>query len=100
MNVDTHALFKEFVAHGLTEPQAETMTTLVENFVTKEEFQEHKDQVATKNDILLLKNDITLLKSELKAEMAYIKTDIIKWMMPMFLAIIGLMITVIVKLFS
>ena len=36
--INTHELFKKFIARGLNENQAEVMTDVVDHFVTKEEF--------------------------------------------------------------
>lgn len=91
MNVDTHALFKEFVALGFTEGQAEYLSKLHvhddRNYSTKEQIDLlERDQIDIKTDIKIIKSDIANIK------------DMIKWMMAIFLTNTGLVIAILTKL--
>ena len=46
-----------------------------------------------KTDIADLRTDMADLKTELKSDVSRVKTDILQWMIPFFLAIIGLIIS-------
>lgn len=103
--LDTHALFKELVAIGISKVQAEG---LINKFATKNELEEIKETLVTKtelrNDIVELKIDIAELKSELKSDISKlsgdvvrVKIDILQWMIPLFLTIIGLIISLYFK---
>ena len=98
---DTHKYIKALVAQGLKESQAETIvTTILESrdvdlskLLTKEEFTEFKhftreQFLCLQNQIDLIKKDISLLREEIKAEIASVKFDILKWIIPFLIGII------------
>lgn len=68
----------------------EYISDIKENMVMKED-------VATKSDLMAIKSEFASLRNELKADIATIKFDIIKWMIPCFLTMIGFMIAVYLK---
>ncbi len=79
--LNTHAVVKKFTQHGFTEEHAELIVDAIND---------QSDQLATKNDL-------ALLKAELREEIKDIKIDLLKWMIPFFLTIIGLIITAFFK---
>jgi hypothetical protein len=97
--LNTHAVVKKFTQHGFTEEHAELIVDAIND---------QSDQLATKNDLIMLKTElkanITEIKAELKGdisslkeEIKEIKIDLLKWMIPFFLTIIGLIITAFFK---
>jgi hypothetical protein len=90
--LNTHAVVKKFTQHGFTEEHAELIVDAIND---------QSDQLATKNDLAMLKTEINAkiieIKSELKEEIKDIKIDLLKWMIPFFLTIIGLIITAFFK---
>ena len=90
--VDTHQLIKNFIASGTSEKQAEMFIDAA-TIIAKEEI----DALKKDHPNLATKTDLLELKSELKAEIKDIKIDLLKWMIPFFLTIIGLIITAFFK---
>lgn len=90
--LNTHAVVKKFTQHGFTEEHAELIVDAIND---------QSDQLATKNDLVMLKaelkSEILEIKSELREEIKDIKIDLLKWMIPFFLTIIGLIITAFFK---
>ena len=93
--IDTHQLIKDLVEGGLSEKTSEILgkaffnSNNVENFVTKEQFTHlEKEQSDIKTDLAVIKQTMAT-----KTDLAEMKTDILKWMIPFFLTIIGLIIT-------
>lgn len=90
--LNTHAVVKKFTQHGFTEEHAELIVDAIND---------QSDQLATKNDLAMLKTEINAkiveIKSELREEIKDIKIDLLKWMIPFFLTIIGLIITAFFK---
>lgn len=90
--LNTHAVVKKFTQHGFTEEHAELIVDAIND---------QSDQLATKNDLAMLKtelkSEILEIKSELREEIKDIKIDLLKWMIPFFLTIIGLIITAFFK---
>jgi len=72
--IDTHTTVKKFIKHGFSEEQAEVIV----------------ETINEKNTELVTKNDLNIALLELK-------TDLLKWMIPFFLTIIGLIITAFFK---
>gem|GEM_PF-4591663 len=70
----------------LTQKEAEDFAQVVENAMT--------ETVATKADIADLKSDMANLKAELKGEISAMEIRIVKWLIVQFIAIVGLMLTV------
>jgi len=105
--INTHILVKDFVAHGFTKDQAEFMTDIFNQYITKDHFIEMQQNLVTKDDLRVatteLKIDIAVIKQTMatKADIAEIKSDILKWIIPFFatttLAIIGLIASLIIK---
>ncbi len=89
---DTHKYIKALVAKGMEEPQAELIiSTIVETrefdlskLATKEQF------AKIENEILLIKKDISFMKENMatKADLATMKYDILKWLIPFLVGII------------
>ena len=86
-----HILFKELVAMGVPENQAELLSTSIysndtNKFATKEQVQVL--EVDIKPDIAVIKNNIANIKENMatKSDLATVKTDII-------LSMIGLIIS-------
>ncbi|MBM3467725.1 MAG: hypothetical protein FJX70_07870 [Alphaproteobacteria bacterium] len=90
--LNTHAVVKKFTQHGFTEEHAELIVDAIND---------QSDQLATKNDLAMLKTELKAeileVKTELKAEIKDTKIDLLKWMIPFFLTIIGLIITAFFK---
>jgi hypothetical protein len=90
--LNTHAVVKKFTQHGFTEEHAELIVDAIND---------QSDQLATKNDVAMLKTEINAkiveIKSELREEIKDIKIDLLKWMIPFFLTIIGLITTAFFK---
>jgi hypothetical protein len=72
--LNTHTTVKKFMKHGFSEEQAEVIVDAINN----------------QNTELVTKNDLNIAILELK-------TDLLKWMIPFFLTIIGLIITAFFK---
>lgn len=70
--LDTHAIVKELKAAGFNEAQAEAVTRVVQQAQDVD-----LSNLATKVD---LKTDIEALRIAMKADMAEMKADILKWM--------------------
>jgi len=71
---DTHATIKKLIKDGCSEKLAESIVGAINN---------QSNELATKNDLRL-----AILE---------LKTDLLKWMIPFFLTIIGLIITAFFK---
>jgi hypothetical protein len=72
--INTHATVKKLIKDGFSEKQAESLVEIVNS---------KNDEVVTKND--------------LKIAILELKSDLLKWMIPFFLTIIGLIITAFFK---
>ena len=72
--INTHATVKKLIKNGFSEQQAESLVKIVNS---------KNDEVVTKND--------------LKIAILELKSDLLKWMIPFFLTIIGLIITAFFK---
>lgn len=95
--INTHTLFKELVASGMPETQAEVVSNAVlsirdtDKFTTKEQFTFLEKEMATKVDLMEV-------KAELKSDIAELKTEIIgikinmKWVMTFMKLIITLLL--------
>jgi len=75
----------------------EDISDIKENMARKEDVATKSDLISTKSDLMAIKSEFALLRNELKADIATIKFDIIKWMIPCFLTMIGFMIAVYLK---
>lgn len=93
-----HILFKELVAMGVPENQAELLSTSIHSndtnkFATKEQVQVL--EVDIKTDIAVIKTDLANIKSNMtlnmatKSDLAKIKTDIILSMVGLIVSSIG-----------
>lgn len=102
---DTHKYIKALVAQGMKEPQAEM---IVSTIVESRDFD--LSRLATKEQLTLIQKDIDLLKKEIdhiketmvtKAEftegVSKLRTDHNRWMVSILLAIIGMIITMVLK---
>ncbi|MGV6838751.1 MAG: hypothetical protein ACWA40_01010 [Planktomarina sp.] len=78
---DTHHLIKKLIASGMPEAQAETVVETVKNARVSE-----MPELATKLDI-----------ADLRREVADVKTDMIRWLVPLLLGQAAL-VTALVKL--
>jgi hypothetical protein len=94
---DTHSLVKRLEQSGLNEKQAEGIVHAI-----SESRSFDYNLLATKPDIAELKHDNALLKQEVdnikenmatKAELNQVKYDILKWMIPLMMTIIALIIS-------
>ncbi len=103
ISFDTHKYFKELEASGFNEKQAEV---LVKSLLDSRDYDLSK--LATRDQVMAIEKDIEYLKAnmstkaELKEEIANVKYDILKWMIPMFIGVfastIGTLITILIKL--
>ena len=79
---DTYKVIKNLTAEGMPEKQASVVVSAI-----REGREEDLSQLATKSDFY-----------SLKSEMAELKAELIKWMFGGFLAVIGLSVTILMKL--
>ncbi|WP_316353705.1 coiled-coil domain-containing protein [Candidatus Trichorickettsia mobilis] len=145
-----HSLVNKLMTIGLTNNQVELVTEVVDQFVTKSEFNDISKVLVTKADLTIataelktefksdmadlraefksdiaelkteikgdianlraelksdmaelkteIKGDISNLRTELKSDIATIKIDMLKWLLPFLLTIIGLVMSVFIKL--
>lgn len=105
--VNTHKLFKELVATGLAQNTSEVISTAIldsrtiGNFATKEQVDIlEKEQSDIKTDLALIKTDIANIKQTMttRTDLAELKIDLLKWIMPMFITIMGAIIALLVKI--
>jgi hypothetical protein len=85
---DTHNLVKRLEHAGFKEKQAEEIVHAI-----SESRQFDIANLATKSDIAILKQDMVALKQEMKADIHQAKYDILKWMIPLMMTIIALIIS-------
>lgn len=67
-NLDTHAMYKDFIAAGFTKKQAETQVRALSNLVNS--------NLATKLDIAAVSRDIESVRKDLTVEIANVSRDI------------------------
>ena len=87
-NIDTHAIIKDFITSGISEPQAEMIVAKV-IAIAKNEI----DSVEKQRPNLVTNTDLFQVRSELKTEIVEIKRDI-KWGMALLGVICGLLIKI------
>ncbi len=119
---DTHEHVKALITAGLKEPEAEAIIkTLVNSreydfskLATKEQvaileraiavIQQDMEKLATKEQLAHLEEKLTskidAIKHELKAEIANSQTSAVRWMLPFFIAIIGMIATIMFRMFN
>lgn len=104
--VDTHQLIEELVKSGLSKKPAEILgrafldNSSTEEFISKGQFNHlEKEQTDIKTDLAVIKQTmVTKADIEiLRTEMLSIKIEILKWMIPMLLTVIGLIIATFFK---
>ncbi len=110
--INTHIVYKELVEIGISKEHAEIF---VNRFATKTEFEELEKSVVKPSEFTIaisdlrhdisdikngLNNNISELKNELKLNISDIKWDILKWIMPLFIANIGVMITLLINIIN
>lgn len=95
--IDRHQLVKDLIEGGLSDKLSEILgkaffsNNNIENLVTREQFVHlEKDQSDIKTDLAVIKQTMAT-----KTDIAEMKTDILKWMLPFFLGIVALNITTI-----
>jgi hypothetical protein len=95
--IDRHQLVKDLIEGGLSDKLSEILgkaffsNNNIENLVTREQFFHlEKDQSDIKTDLAVIKQTMAT-----KTDIAEMKTDILKWMLPFFLGIVALNITTI-----
>ncbi len=92
MTVTNLQLF-QILKEKLGETQAETLVTYVDAKV-QDEFESHKENLATKLDISNLKEDIAVLKGELKNDILNSQNKIILWTIGTMFIMFGLALTI------
>ena len=94
---DTHKYIKALVAKGIKEPQAEVIITSIADsrdfdlsrLATKEQLAKvQNDLDMLRKEIEFVKKEIEMLRKEVKADIATVKFDILKWLIPFLVAII------------
>lgn len=80
---DTHRFIKNLTDHGFTEEQAEVLAN---------------EQVNLINSNLATKTDIETLRQATKADIANLKSDLLKWMFGALIAQGGVIVTLVVAL--
>jgi hypothetical protein len=105
--INTHELFKQLVATGLTDGASEVISTailnsrIIGNFATKEQVDIlEKEQSDIKTDLVIIKTDIANIKQTMatRADLMELKIDLLKWIVPMFITIMGAIIALLVKI--
>lgn len=102
---DTHKYIKALVAQGMKEPQAELVVSTI---VESREFDLSK--LASREQLTLIQTEIDHIKetmttkvdlvnevSKIKEEISKLRTDHNRWMVSILLAIIGMIITMVLK---
>jgi hypothetical protein len=79
---NTNTRINQFIEHGFTKEQAKFLVEEIAN----------EDSTKIKIDVEVIKRTMVT-----KSDLAEMKTDILKWMIPFFLTIIGLIITAFFK---
>jgi hypothetical protein len=116
-NFDTHSAVKRLQTAGLTSNIAEEIVTSIalsrdydlSHLITKEEFFKFKEENSSRfnkidTEIAIVKQEIAIVKQEMKAEIATSKSDVLKWVIGLFIAqittTVGLFLTLLLKLYS
>jgi hypothetical protein len=92
VNMDTHAIIKDFITSGIPEKQAEMIVAKVITIAKNEVDSLGKEQLnlATKSDM-----------EKVRLEIRDVKIDILKWIIPLFLTVllsnIGIIVTFLLK---
>jgi hypothetical protein len=94
-SLDTLRVARRLREAGFSKLQAETVTD-----VLREAREVDFAQFATKSDLapLVTKADLEVLRTELRIEIATVKTDLLKWLVPLLLGQAALIATL-VRLF-
>lgn len=112
--IDTHQMVKDLIAVGIKKPHAEGLVNMVyksrdydlSHLSTKEQVKTleislkkdialTKEQVKTleitlRKDIDLVRKEMEVLRADTKSDIATIKVDILKWIVPLLVAIIAI----------
>lgn len=126
-NLDTHKLIEKFISLGVPKEQAEIYVEAgiiiakaqfdnfekdYSNLVTKNDlkvsFMEFKEELmkeldlkfTTKDDLKIAISDLRNEIKEVRNEIKESKYDILKWIMPCFITIIGLLIGISIKIIA
>jgi hypothetical protein len=123
INFDTHKYIKELEASGFPEEQAEvliksmlaTRSYNAAQLATREQVEKLENELKqnTREQVEKLEKELTKFatreqlekelakfatREQLQAEIASVKYDILKWIIPMFLGLIGMMVSIFIKL--
>ena len=101
--VDTHQLIQDLFESGLPQKSSEILgkaflnsSNSNENYVTKEQFAHlEKEQSDIKTDLAVIKQTMAT-----KSDLAEMKTDILKWVIPLFLTVLISNIAILIALFK
>ncbi len=101
--VDTHQLIQELMEGGLPQKPSEIIGKAFlnssnnnENYVTKEQFSHlEKEQSDIKTDLAVIKQTMAT-----KTDISEVKSDILKWMIPLFLTVLISNIAILIALFK
>jgi len=101
--VDTHQLIQELIEGGLPQKPSEIIGKAFlnssnnnENYVTKEQFTHlEKEQSDIKTHLAVIKQTMAT-----KTDIAEMKSDILKWMIPLFLTVLISNIAILIALFK
>jgi len=101
--LDTLAMMRHLQQHGFSEEQAEGQVELFRqlienNLATKTDVA--KVEAALKLDIAGVEQKIEQLRIELKSDIINAKYELIKWVMPVMLAQVGMIAAVIFKVYG
>lgn len=100
MILDTHATVKKFIKLGFEEAQAEAVVEAIneqnQNLATKKDLEVFEIKFNSKIDSLEARIDSRMVGIEqtvaTKQDLSEVKVEILKWLIPMFLTIIGLIL--------
>ena len=85
---DTHKYIKELTKSGFKEAQAEV---LVKSLLESREYD---------FSTLATREQLTALEEKLQRSISDVKYDLLKWMIPFYLTIIGLIVTILFRMLS
>ena len=92
MQVAEIELFK-ILKTKFSESEAENIISNLESKI-QSKFDEHKDELASKQDVLLVKQELKLDVANLRTEMHKMKADLIMWMFIFWIGQLGSFIAI------
>jgi len=97
---DTYKIVKRLTSEGISEKQA---TVIVDAIQESQQHihdvrEEDLSQLATKGDLITTKADLKAQMSDLEVRLMNARREDMRWVFSLFLAVIGLLVTILLKL--